>query len=1313
MVMISSSMVMMADSGEVRDVAAAPEPVPVPAWDWNPWTTYNGTTVYHSFAEMETELFWIAENYPHITKLESIGKSWQGRDIWAMKVSDNPHVEEEDEPEIYFNANHHAREWMTIEITLYFLRYVTAHYGTNATVTDIVDNRQIWVIPSANPDGRFYDSPGDDPTNHARQDYGWRKNMRDNDNNGVFSETADGVDPNRNYGYLWGSAGASSRPGDDTYGGPYPFSEPETAAIRDFARKHNFVFAISYHTYSQLILYPWGWSYEDAPDHHALVSVANAMADVITNKAGSAHNGYIPQKSSGLYPTAGSDDDWLYGELGTFAYCIEAYPYYDWTGGGPENNAAIQPPYDLFHPRSDKVVPVCQDNLPAMMLMCKIADNRFQLIDHVEINPENANARIPAGTSANVLLDVTHNGRRADTFTISRTTLSGWTVSVTPTSMGLARNETKTATLSVTVPAGATPGFYKIWVNATSTTNASCRDSSLVTIEVPHPDDVAPITLEPFTELGDFPKGNYRIDSVVKNVGEVAVPGFNSELRIYQLGTGGTVTVFQDNMDTDASKWTIIDHDTTYSTSVWHRQTTRRQGGTHAWYCAPPGTTQYTNSAIQSLEMAQPISLERYNSATLQFYSYYATELNYDFLMVEGSRDNGKSWDYITRYHGSAAAWTLRTLDLSPFIGAEQFKVRFRFTSDDYTVGTGFYLDTLTITANDPTEAIIYGPAPLSVGALAIGAENELSWTYNFATAGTFLAEVQTLHATDGNAANNIASVMFYINNSRTLPEFGGIKSVTNPGMGTTLRMDWDPALQINDPITYRVYRFTYSPTSAQVNASSPVWTGTVTTFADSGVSAGQRYYYVVRATDSLGQAEPNAISVSGIPGISVDHWGSTGISDTFTETRYLRGVANEVTVNGLTGYSLALTNSNTAGNWAPGNNVQIHLGMRVFKRTVAGVETEISSGLVATVSRTAAGSGFQTAAWTPPLTPLATTDSIVIKVYGDTAANPTTLRATFTTGQLGSTQLEPNQWTVQYWTRVGGAPNGSDWYWGTGTYNNNIAGFRHSNVIPANPLEDNTVNWTTSGAGVMQYNIYRSEIEVGPWDAAHRIASVASDTFTYVDTGRGRGDSKIWWYVVRAVDGYGNEVTNSNAVQEPWLGVYYQVDLSGMTAPCWVLVSIPADISSNVYDLFNDALNGDGQTTWSVAKSWDNQNKVWLSHRIGGSANTLTTVDNTMSVWLWLTANSGDQKLTTPVASYFPSSSVNIQLYTGWNLVGYPSKISRLASNTLPAQADMVSEWQAVSPYIIDRAPNQVTMSHGRGYWVRVTADCVWTVQP
>jgi uncharacterized repeat protein (TIGR01451 family) len=446
---------------------------------------------------------------------------------------------------------------------------------------------------------------------------------------------------------------------------------------------------------------------------------------------------------------------------------------------------------------------------------------------------------------------------------------------------------------------------------------------------------------------------------------------------------------------------------------------------------------------------------------------------------------------------------------------------------------------------------------------------------------------------------------------------------------------------------------------------------------------------------------------------LTVENWGPTATyGSTATETRYLRGVANEVAVNGLTGYFLATTNSNTAGNWAPGNNVAIHLGMRVYVRSSAGVETEISSGLVATVSRTAAGSGFQTATWTPPETYIPIGSSIVVRVYGDITSPPTTLRATFTTAAIGEARLDANQWTVQYWTRYGGSPSGSDWYWGTATYDNNIAGFQYTPMIARDPLWDNTLNWIASaddGAGandVSHYKIYRSDTEFGTYDL---IDTVPAGTCTYLDPLKGRADSVAWWYIVRAVDGSGNEEQNTNAVPE--VGPQpYNINLMGKSAGQWVFLSFPVQVSGHVEYVLNDTTWGDGHTNWDVAKTWDNAQKKWLSYRKSGTANTFTQVNNRMGFWLHLTSNGGDQALA--VCPGDNPGSASITLYVGWNMVGYPSLTAALALATLPSQVDMISVWQAASPYIQDISNlASVTMSPGNGYWVRVTADCVWSI--
>jgi hypothetical protein len=426
-----------------------------------------------------------------------------------------------------------------------------------------------------------------------------------------------------------------------------------------------------------------------------------------------------------------------------------------------------------------------------------------------------------------------------------------------------------------------------------------------------------------------------------------------------------------------------------------------------------------------------------------------------------------------------------------------------------------------------------------------------------------------------------------------------------------------------------------------------------------------------------------------------------------------MRGVVNEATVNGLTSYSLSTVQSSTQQTYqivAARQNVWA--GIRVWSRTSAGTETEITSGAAVAIAGPPGNNvqGMFAATWNCPGAILATTDSIVVRIYGGTANPPATLAATFTTDALGATQLDAVQWTVNYYM---GQLNGNSFVaWGDATYNTNIANFAYiAGTGGGDPTDHNTLNWTASVSGdVDHYNIYRSDLQTGTYTL---IGSSPVGTNTYVDLDKGQADSTYWWYRVRAVDAMGNEELNANSVQEPAFTLPYNIPLTSKAANSWVFVSFPSGLTGDIQTILNDATSGDGLTTWTVAKWYNPQtpNDPWKTYRVGGTANDMPTMTNAMGVWLWITANGGDQVLTLSSYVATPSSTV-INLYAGWNLVGYPSSTSRLASATLPAVADRVSVWSATSPYVVDYSDKSlVTMSHGNAYWVRVTADTTWTV--
>ncbi len=300
-------------AGGVGAGAAAPSPVAA-AVEPNFPASMSG---YHNYVEMVATIKQAAITYPSIVSVFSIGKSYQGRDIWAVKISDNV-ATDENEPEVLVDALHHAREHLGTEQALALIRWLTTGYGKDAQVTRLVKTREIYIIPALNPDGMRYDLTGS-PFR------AWRKNRQPN-----AGTTAIGTDLNRNYGWRFGCCGGSSgNPAAITYRGPHAFSAPETQAFRDFvlSRVVNGVQQISVHvtlhTNGKLVLWPYGYTKTRIPsdmtslDHAAFVSLGRAMA---------VRNGYRAEQSSDLYTTDGDQIDWLYGSQRIFSYTFELYP---------------------------------------------------------------------------------------------------------------------------------------------------------------------------------------------------------------------------------------------------------------------------------------------------------------------------------------------------------------------------------------------------------------------------------------------------------------------------------------------------------------------------------------------------------------------------------------------------------------------------------------------------------------------------------------------------------------------------------------------------------------------------------------------------------------------------------------------------------------------------------------------------------------------------------------------------------------------------------------------------------------------------
>lgn len=291
--------------------------------------------LYHTYAEIDAELHQLAAAHPQIAQVSSIGKSLEGRELWAIKISDNV-AQDEPESTVVFLGAHHAREWISVDVPFLLAKQLVTQYGADTMVTRLVNQTEIWVVPMVNPDGHQYS---------VTSQRLWRKNRRNN-RDGTF-----GVDLNRNYGYQWGGPGSSGDTFSDIYRGAAPFSEPETQAVRDFLQQNRPSSLISYHNFSQLILYPWGYTDNPAPDKTLLHNLAVAMADRIRV----VHNvSYTPEQSSDLYLASGDTTDWLYALFGVPCFTIELRP------------RSASPGFEL--PETE-IAPTFAENLPAALYL--------------------------------------------------------------------------------------------------------------------------------------------------------------------------------------------------------------------------------------------------------------------------------------------------------------------------------------------------------------------------------------------------------------------------------------------------------------------------------------------------------------------------------------------------------------------------------------------------------------------------------------------------------------------------------------------------------------------------------------------------------------------------------------------------------------------------------------------------------------------------------------------------------------------------------------------------------------------------------
>jgi len=300
------------------------------------FATARAVAGYHTVQTLEEDLRRLADDNPEVVELREIGRSIENRPLWALRIGERRGSAHK----VAVMGCHHAREWISVEVPYRLAEYLVDNASTEP-VQSWLQRGEVWVAPMVNPDGH----------EHTRaQNRLWRKNRRRNPDGSI------GVDPNRNYGYMWGvlNVNTSSHvPSDETYVGPRAFSEPETRAVRNLVAREFFGGVLTYHSYSQLILYPWGYTsgpVEDESDLGTMRGLAEDMQRLIRGVHGET---YTAQQASELYPTAGDTTDWVYGEYGVPSFTVELRPATALEGG--------------FILPADQIEPCWEENRPAAL----------------------------------------------------------------------------------------------------------------------------------------------------------------------------------------------------------------------------------------------------------------------------------------------------------------------------------------------------------------------------------------------------------------------------------------------------------------------------------------------------------------------------------------------------------------------------------------------------------------------------------------------------------------------------------------------------------------------------------------------------------------------------------------------------------------------------------------------------------------------------------------------------------------------------------------------------------------------------------
>lgn len=417
---------------------------PIPAPSHFRLGDYGGYFTYDDALEIIDSMRLLYPGLISIKQPISTFQTIEGRPIYWLRISNDPDLSHPTRPQMLTTAVHHAREPGGLSSTIFYMWYLLENYASDPHVKAILDNTELYFVPCLNPDG-YLQNIATDPGGGGM----WRKNMRDN-LDGTF-----GVDINRNYGHSWGydDIGSSPDPSSQTYRGTAGFSEPETQAIKWFSENHNFKIALNFHTFSNVVVYPWGFvAALLTPDSTTFENYASHMTQVsrYTYGTGDQTVGYV---------TNGDSDDWMYGEQVTKPKIFSFTP-------------EIGDPDDGFYSPFYNILPDCKKNLSTNLNTASL------LLPFADITPKDD--RILVSATGYLHYDIKRLGLQdGATYSVSISSLSPWlTVPATPNNyMGLTLMQSVSDSFSYTLGAGTPNGQLIRYVLTTNNGLYNTRDT--------------------------------------------------------------------------------------------------------------------------------------------------------------------------------------------------------------------------------------------------------------------------------------------------------------------------------------------------------------------------------------------------------------------------------------------------------------------------------------------------------------------------------------------------------------------------------------------------------------------------------------------------------------------------------------------------------------------------------------------------------------------------------------------------------------------------------------------------------------------